>query len=379
MKKKIIISIASTCIICAGIGTYFLLSHFSTKNDDSTIYVQKVSSLTGSFNTQNRYSGIVESQDTLDIAQDASKTITNFYVEVGQEVKKGDKLFTYDVSEAQNAIQQKQLDIEAQNNEITAQNNTISDYNEELKNGGDKIEIQARINDANYAIRQAQNTIKATQTEITQLNNQIHNSTVTSTIDGIIKEVNIDGGTDANGNTKPIISITQTGEYRIKGTLTEMGMLSEGSDVIVRSRIDEDKVYTGTITKVDTDPQTDNNNYYTNSSDAATKYPFYVSLDTSDGLMLGQHVYIELNNGQNTLKSGIWLDSSFICYDDNQNPYVWVSEKDHLKKRNIQIGDIDDETYTTQITSGLQNTDYIAWPDETFQEGLRTTSEMESE
>lgn len=379
MKKNTIIAITSTCLICLGIGTYFLLHHFSTKNDDTTIYVQKVSSLTGSSSTLNRYPGVVESQDTLDISQDTSKTITEFYVEAGQEVKKGDKLFTYDVSEAQNTIQQKQLDIEAQNNEITAQNNTISDYNEELKNGGDKIEIQARINDANYAIRQAQNTIKATQTEIAQLNNQIHNSTVTSTIDGIIKEVNKDGGTDANGNAKPIISITQTGEYRIKGTLTEMGMLSEGSDVIVRSRIDEDKVYTGTIAKVETDPQTDNNNYYANSSDTATKYPFYVSLDTSEGLMLGQHVYIELNNGQNAIKTGIWLDSSFICYDDNQDPYVWVSEKDQLKKRNIQIGDTDEETYTTQITSGLQNSDYLAWPDETYQEGMHTTREMESE
>ena len=155
MKKKTIIGITAACIICAGIGSYFLLNHFSTKTDDGTIYVQKVSTLTDSSSTQNRYSGVVESQDTLDITQDSSKTITEFYVEAGQEVKKGDKLFTYDVTEAQNSIQQKQLDIESQNNEITAQNNTISDYNEELKNGGDKIEIQARINDANYAIRQA--------------------------------------------------------------------------------------------------------------------------------------------------------------------------------------------------------------------------------
>ena len=86
-------------------------------------------------------------------------------------------------------LHKKKLDIEAQNNEIQAQNNTIADYKAELNKGGDKVEIQARINDASYAIRQAQNTIKATQTEIEQLNKQIENSTVLSTIDGIIKEV----------------------------------------------------------------------------------------------------------------------------------------------------------------------------------------------
>ena len=159
-----------------------------------------------------------------------------------------------------------------------------------------------------------------------------------------------------------------------------MGMLSEGSDVIVRSRINEDAVYTGTVTKVETDPQTDTNNYYSNtSSDTATKYPFYVTLDSSDGLMLGQHVYIELNNGQNTIKKGIWLDSSFICYDENQKPFVWVSEKERLKKREIQVGESNEETYTTQITSGLQNNDYIAWPDETYTEGMKTTREMDGE
>lgn len=95
------------------------------------------------------------------------------YVEAGQKVRKGDKLFSYDTTEASNSIAQKKLDIEAQNNEIAAQNNTIEDYKAELNRGADKVEIQARINDASYAIRQAQNTIKATQTEIDQLNKQI--------------------------------------------------------------------------------------------------------------------------------------------------------------------------------------------------------------
>lgn len=64
--------------------------------------------------------------------------------------------------------------------------------------------------------------------------------------------------------------------------------------------------------------------------------------------MLGQHVYIEADNGQSTKKKGIWLDASFIVSDDNGNSYVWVSERGKLKKRKVELGKSDEETYTTK-------------------------------
>lgn len=379
MKKKTkIIILISACILIAVIGIYFL---FPKESNNQNIYVQKVSTIIGSSYTENRYSGVVESSETVDINQDGNKSITDMYVEAGQKVSKGDKLFSYDTTEASNSIAQKKLDIEAQNNEIQAQNNTIADYKAELNKGGDKVEIQARINDASFAIRQAQNTIKATQTEIDQLNKQIENSTVLSTIDGIIKEVNKDGGTDESGNQKPLVSITQTTDFRVKGSLSEMGTISEGTSVIVRSRVNEDQIYKGTVTKVETDPQSNsNNNFYgADSSESASKYPFYVSLDNNKGLMLGQHVYIEADNGQSTKKKGIWLDASFIVSDDNGNSYVWVSEKGKLKKRKVELGKTDEETYTTKIKSGLSVDDYIAWADDSYSEGMKTTTEYQTE
>ena len=379
MKKKTkIIILISACILIAVIGIYFL---FPKESNNQNIYVQKVSTIIGSSYTENRYSGVVESSETVDINQDGNKSITDMYVEAGQKVSKGDKLFSYDTTEASNSIAQKKLDIEAQNNEIQAQNNTIADYKAELNKGGDKVEIQARINDASFAIRQAQNTIKATQTEIDQLNKQIENSTVLSTIDGIIKEVNKDGGTDESGNQKPLVSITQTTDFRVKGSISEMGTISEGTSVIVRSHVNEDQIYKGTVTKVETDPQSNsNNNFYgADSSESASKYPFYVSLDNNKGLMLGQHVYIEADNGQSTKKKSIWLDASFIVSDDNGNSYVWVSEKGKLKKRKVELGKTDEETYTTKIKSGLSVDDYIAWADDSYSEGMKTTTEYQTE
>lgn len=377
-KKTKIIILISACLLIVVIGIYFL---FSKGNNNQNIYVQKVSTIIGSSYTENHYSGVVESSETVDINQDGNKSITDMYVKAGQKVSKGDKLFSYDTTEAANSIAQKKLDIEAQNNEIQAQNNTIADYKAELNKGGDKVEIQARINDASYAIRQAQNTIKATQTEIEQLNKQIENSTVLSTIDGIIKEVNKDGGTDESGNQKPLVSITQTTDFRVKGSISEMGTISEGTSVIVRSRVNEDQIYKGTITKVETDPQSNSNNNFNgaDSSESASKYPFYVSLDNNKGLMLGQHVYIEADNGQSTKKKGIWLDASFIVSDDNGNSYVWVSERGKLKKRKVELGKTDEETFATKIKSGLSVDDYIAWADDSYSEGMKTTTEYQTE
>lgn len=379
MKKKTkIIILISVCILITIIGIYFL---FPKGNNSENIYVQKVSTIIGSSYTENRYSGVVESSETVDINQDGNKSITEMYVEAGQKVRKGDKLFSYDTTEASNSIAQKKLDIEAQNNEIAAQNNTIEDYKAELNKGGDKVEIQARINEASYAIRQAQNTIKATQTEIDQLNKQIENSTVLSTIDGIIKEVNREGGTDESGNKKPLVSITQTSDFRVKGSISEMGSISEGTNVIVRSRINEDQIYKGTVTKVETDPQSNSNNNFSraDSGESASKYPFYVSLDNNKGLKLGQHVYIEVDNGQSTKKKGIWLDASFIVSDDNGNSYVWVSERGKLMKRKVELGKSDEETHTTKIKSGLSEDDYIAWADDSYSEGMKTTTEYQTE
>ena len=53
----------------------------------------------------------------------------------------------------------------------------------------------------------------------------------------------------ATGNSAPFMTILQTGEYRIKGSIDEQNvwMLSEGQEVVIRSRVDSTKTWSGTI------------------------------------------------------------------------------------------------------------------------------------
>ena len=80
-KKKIILiaSISAAVLLVAG-GLYWLLSGVGASGQK--VYVQPVSEILG-FGTagvQNRYAGVIESQKTLKIELDPSKTLAEVFV-----------------------------------------------------------------------------------------------------------------------------------------------------------------------------------------------------------------------------------------------------------------------------------------------------------
>lgn len=106
---------------------------------------------------------------------------------------------------------------------------------------------------------------------------------------------------------------------------------------------------------------------------ASTSYYFYVTLESSDGLLLGQHVYIEMNAGQEEQKEGVWLDASFIA-DLDSKPYVWADNgKEKLEKRSVILGEFDEELNQYEIKDGLGKKDAVAFPQENLKEGAPTT------
>ena len=98
-----------------------------------------------------------------------------------------------------------------------------------------------------------------------------------------------------------------------------------------------------------------------------SKYYFYVALDSDDGLMLGQHLYIEPEVGQN--EQGLYLFSVYLC-DLDGSPYVWAAGADgKLVKRSVTLGRYDESADSWEILDGLGPKDYIAFPDESCVQG----------
>ena len=159
-KKTVIIAVtAVVCIALCIAGWLFWPKNISVGTDG--VYVQKISAMNGYGYTGNRYSGVVEAQESLEIKKDSSRTVSQILVSEGQQVHVKDALFTYDTTDLSQKITSTNLDIENANTEIEALKNQISDYTSEMNHGGDKVEITARINDLQYSIRQQQYSIQS--------------------------------------------------------------------------------------------------------------------------------------------------------------------------------------------------------------------------
>ena len=342
MKKRILIALG-IIILAAGIGAggwYYYSHHMGTVSGSDTVYVTKISKLSEmDSGVENRYAGVVEPQETVQVKIESGRKVKEVQVKTGEEVKKGQLLYQ----------KSKQAEIEklsqaTQNTEVRSEIDGVVQKIDTSKMGGDSSDG----------------------------------------VDDTLTEGTADSSDSGSGDSSSnaFITILSTGAYRVKGTVNEVNRDSiiEGTPVIIRSRVDASKTWKGTMGSVDMDNSATNS-----SSDAAmfgmsstgddqtssSTYPFYVNLDSSDGLMLGQHVYIEPDEGQDDNKAGIWLNDYFIVDADTDSPYVWVAGSGNkLEKRDVVLGQYDENLAEYEIADGLTEKDRIAFPTEELKEGM---------
>lgn len=386
-KKKvgIIIGVAVVLVAAVGVGGFFLKDKLTTGggSSDDKVYVESISDMMNQYSgVSNRFNGTVESQETYEVKVDSSRTIKEVNVSVGDEVKVGDVLLSYDTDDLNSQVKQAKLDIEGMQDEIDNYNRQINTLTTERAQAADadKFEYTTQIQTLQNSIQQTKYNMESKQLEIDKLEKQIDDSTITSKVDGVVKSIN-ENQADEYGNAAAYMTVMQTGDYRIKGSIDEQNIwsISEGQSVIIRSRVDDSITWTGTISQIDTENQIqNNNNYYSSESgEKATKYPFYIQLDSVDNLILGQHVYIELDEGQDEEKEGIWLFSYYIVMDDG-DPYVWADNgKGKLEKRTVELGEYDEMLDEYEIVSGLTEDDLITWPMPGLYEGVTTVTNAE--
>lgn len=111
IKKGIIIT--SICAFTL-VGIKFYL------NSTNKIDVNSVSTLnTGYWDNPSTSTGLVSNSDRQSVLYDASKTITQVFVQEGQQVNSGDPLLSYDLTTLQTAVDTSQLDVEKAQNAIS--------------------------------------------------------------------------------------------------------------------------------------------------------------------------------------------------------------------------------------------------------------------
>ena len=339
--------------------------------DENAVYVQSVADLAdmGGIAPGDKFPGIVVSENTTEIQKDSSMVVEELLVKEGDDVVAGQKLFVYDT-------QQMQLNLDKQRLELEQLEATIENYEDQIEelederseaDESDRLEYTIQIQTLQLDLKEAKINLKAKQTAVAQSESLLENTEVVSPVDGRIQSIS-ENGMDNYGNPLPYITIQQTGAYRVKGTIGELqrGAIMEGTRLEVRSRTD-DSFWTGTVTLVDYENPSQgapNGMYYGMSSDEmgnSSKYPFYVELDTTKGLILGQHVYLQLEN-QEEEQQGLSIGSAFIAYDELGSPFVWAENNGKLEKRPVTLGDYNMMNDTYAVMAGITEEDYIAFP-----------------
>lgn len=391
--KKVVITVLILAILGGGgYGAYYYFyqrnqpesaDRVSSTSEDA-VHVDSVAMIAGigsGNGLTERYGGETVAQATLEVKLASDRKVEECYVKEGDEVKEGDKLFIYDTQESEDKLAQTQIDIERAQGEIETSKRAIAE-NERMRNQAtleeDKLTYTTAILQEENSIKQKEYDIKTKEREITKLQEEIDNAVVTAEMAGIIQSIKDPDSSEASSygyggdESSAYITILAAGDFRIEGKMNEqnrMGIM-EGMPMIVFSRVDENMRWYGTVSEIDTSPvEEDQNNYYGDSGPDSSTYKFYVELDSSEGLILGQHVYMEADVGQEDVKEGLWLEDYYILEEDGTD-YVWAASGSNvLEKRKVTLGEYDEDQMKYEITDGLDENDYIAFPMDEYEEG----------
>lgn len=385
-KKIIIICSVAAAIILIVVG--FLIWKFSNNDDDELglAFVSPVSDCnTAVVNLSgNSYSGVVESQKALEVKVDADKIIKDINVKEGDDVEEGDELFTYDVEAMKLELEEGKIEIERINNEIESNKKQIKELETEKKSAGSDAQVSytTQIQSLETDNDKLEYDIKVKKVSQDKLENSIKNSSVKAEIAGTIKALKTTEEMTESG-TDVIMNIVTNSSFRIKGKINEqnIGSIMQGDAVIVNSRVDDTVSWNGTVSEISNEPEANNDMMYMDgdSESSSSNYAFYVEPENIDGLKLGQHVLISIDYGQSSSieKTGIWLYDDYLVAD-GENYFVWAAGEDEkLEKRYVEIGQKDENNFDSEILSGLEEDDLIAYPSDDYQEGMKTTTNIE--
>ncbi|MEE3420176.1 MAG: efflux RND transporter periplasmic adaptor subunit [Lachnospiraceae bacterium] len=404
MKKswKGILAATLTIVVSVGMGA----CGKSSDAGSQTAQVQSVGDLCGiaTMLGTDRFSGVVTSGKEKTITRDSSRKIGQVCVSKGDDVAEGQILFIYDAQSTKDDLEKAQLELQQMQNTLTArqaERNQLAADKKKAK-ATEQLDYNIQIAEADTDIREQQYNIGLKQKDIDKLNTLLTNLDVKAPFAGRVESIGSTGddskagdasgdlattdamstaadtGSDSSTGTG-FIKIVETDQVRVKGTVNEMqmGMVAKDMSMIIRSRTDNTKTWTGTVESIETNsPEADNNTDMmydggTDTSNQSSKYAFYVSLPNHDGLLIGQHVYIEPDMGQGDASSQeIRLSASFI-QDADKDPWVWAEDaKGLLEKRSVKLGDYDSAADTCVVTEGLTADDFIAYPDDSYTVGM---------
>ena len=241
-------------------------------------------------------------------------------------------------------------------------------------NSGDSYtasELKQAIEDKEKEIKdlklnQRENTLKIEKTQ-----REIDESTVTSSIHGVVKSVGDPSIGEVDGSA--FILVTSDSGLYVQGTLSEsdLGKVKVGSRISGYS-YESYTSFTAEITEISKYPATSQSYWSSDMNPNASSYPFLAYIENADGLSDYEYAELKIEEDASTSADSIYIDKMYIRKENGQS-YVYIKGEDGLlKKQYVRTGKT---LYgsTIEVKEGLSIDDAIAFPyGKNVKEGAKT-------
>ena len=385
MKKKskakkwpLFTAIGVTSVLVVGAAAVLLLrqpNQAATQDETAKIVLAKEGSVASSV----LLSGSVTAQNEQYVYFDGSKgELEEVLVSVGDQVSEGQALVKYSGSEAQAAYDAATRAIAKADRHINelyqARNSaeaTPATPQAGLEGGVDGARAQtsgSSVSSIDSQISDARDTRADAVAQQEKALAQLNATTVLSTVEGTVVEVNRNVSKSPTGNSQVLVHIVSNDNLQVKGELSEYNLanLSVGQEVTFTTKVYPDKTWTGKISYISNYPK---NNSESNSSlsgsNSGSKYPFTIDVTSEIGdLKQGFTVSIEVKNSSKALI----VPLTSVVMEEEKN-FVWIlDENKKAKKVEVGLGNADAENQ--EITSGLTDgAKVISNPTASLEEG----------
>ncbi len=352
-KKYIWIGI----IILLIIGGYYWYK--KSNSEDIPIQYKTSTAEKGSISSSVLASGNIIVDDSANVDPDITGTVSNLSVKVGDEVKKGQFLFSIindqlsiDVSSGQISILQARQSLES-----AKASKRQAEYDLEHHDGSlaEKNILENKLKAAEISLESAKNNIVLTELKYQKSLSDAGKRNVKSPIDGTVNAVNIKNGDDlgrlsssSNSSAPIVIGDLKTLKAQVDVNEVDISEVVVGQKAILTFNAIEDFSLVGKVEKID-------------------------SLGTLSSSVVNYNVTIGFDDIDPRIKPEMTVSASIIT-DVKQNvliipnssvksqsgeSYVEVlnNEKDSLEKKVVEIGLSNDTN--TEIISGLSEGEII--------------------
>ena len=155
----------TAALLLAALTLISMLFTACGSGDDQQVYAESVAEITGMgySGLNNRFSGVIVSGSTQTINKDKDKKILQLYVSVGDTVKTGEKLFSYDIQAVELAVKKLELEREQLENSLELLRENIEKYEKKVasSSGSRKLEYEVQLQTYQIEEKEKVNMAKA--------------------------------------------------------------------------------------------------------------------------------------------------------------------------------------------------------------------------